>query len=57
MQDGLQGNPVAGTMKKFSRALAFLSVPFTMNFAQVHLDSLFHIFIELAIKNSCTMNV
>ncbi|RVW43143.1 Mitochondrial inner membrane protein OXA1 [Vitis vinifera] len=34
MQDGMQGNPTAGTMKKFSRALAFLSVPFTMNFAQ-----------------------
>ena len=54
MQDGMQGNPTAGTMKKFSRALAFLSVPFTMNFAQVHSDTSI---IELMIKNRCTMNV
>ncbi|KAL1191639.1 Mitochondrial inner membrane protein OXA1-like [Cardamine amara subsp. amara] len=27
MQEGLEGNPVAGTMKKFSRIVAFLSIP------------------------------
>ncbi|KAK9668398.1 hypothetical protein RND81_13G057500 [Saponaria officinalis] len=32
MQEGMEGNPVAGTMKKFSRGLAVLTVPFTMNF-------------------------
>nr|KYP60501.1 hypothetical protein KK1_022907 [Cajanus cajan] len=32
MQEGLEGNPVAGTMKKFSRGLAVLTVPFTMGF-------------------------
>ncbi|KAJ8616313.1 hypothetical protein MRB53_035685 [Persea americana] len=32
MQDGLEGNPVAGTMKKFSRILAFVAIPVTMNF-------------------------
>lgn len=34
MQEGLEGNPVAGTMKKFSRGLALVTVPFTMNFPQ-----------------------
>ncbi|XP_047164418.1 mitochondrial inner membrane protein OXA1-like [Vigna umbellata] len=32
MQEGMEGNPVAGTMKKFSRGLAVLTVPFTMGF-------------------------
>ncbi|KAK9274450.1 hypothetical protein L1049_021697 [Liquidambar formosana] len=32
MQEGLEGNPVAGTMKKFSRVFAVLTVPFTMSF-------------------------
>ncbi|ESQ39291.1 hypothetical protein EUTSA_v10001727mg [Eutrema salsugineum] len=27
MQEGVEGNPVAGTMKKFSRIIAFLSIP------------------------------
>lgn len=34
MQEGMEGNPIAGTMKKFSRGLAVLTVPFTMNFPQ-----------------------
>ncbi|KAK9716679.1 hypothetical protein RND81_06G250300 [Saponaria officinalis] len=34
MQEGLEGNPVASTMKKFSRGLAVLTVPLTMNFPQ-----------------------
>lgn len=32
VQEGLEGNPVAGTMKNFSRILAVLTVPFTMSF-------------------------
>ncbi|XP_077212592.1 mitochondrial inner membrane protein OXA1-like [Tasmannia lanceolata] len=32
MQDGMEGNPMAGTMKKFSRVLAVMMVPFTINF-------------------------
>ncbi|XP_068666056.1 mitochondrial inner membrane protein OXA1-like [Aristolochia californica] len=31
-QEGMEGNPVAGTVKTFSRGLAVLTVPFTMNF-------------------------
>ncbi|XP_054802509.1 mitochondrial inner membrane protein OXA1-like [Prosopis cineraria] len=32
MQEGMEGNPVAGTMKNVSRVLAVLTVPFTMGF-------------------------
>ncbi|KAK6947923.1 Membrane insertase YidC/ALB3/OXA1/COX18 [Dillenia turbinata] len=32
MQEGMEGNPVAGYMKTFSRILALLTVPFTMGF-------------------------
>ncbi|XP_043689161.1 mitochondrial inner membrane protein OXA1-like [Telopea speciosissima] len=32
MQEGMEGNPVAGNMKNFSRILAVLTVPFTMSF-------------------------
>ncbi|GAB4844592.1 hypothetical protein Ancab_037991 [Ancistrocladus abbreviatus] len=32
MQEGLEGNPVAGTMKNFSRVLAALAIPFTAAF-------------------------
>ena len=35
MQEGLEGNPVGVTMKKFSRVLAVLTVPFTMSFPKV----------------------
>ncbi|KAA8520947.1 hypothetical protein F0562_011620 [Nyssa sinensis] len=31
-QEGLEGNPVAGTMKKVSRVFAVLTIPLTMNF-------------------------
>ncbi|KAF8379691.1 hypothetical protein HHK36_029135 [Tetracentron sinense] len=34
MQEGLEGNPVAGTMKTFSRILGVLTIPFTMSFPQ-----------------------
>ncbi|XP_013723903.1 mitochondrial inner membrane protein OXA1-like [Brassica napus] len=30
LQEGMEGNPVAGTMKKFSRIIAFLSIPILM---------------------------
>ncbi|KEH31120.1 putative membrane insertase OXA1/ALB3/YidC, membrane insertase YidC/Oxa1 [Medicago truncatula] len=32
MQEGMEGNPMGNTMKKFSRVLALLSVPFTLSF-------------------------
>ncbi|KAI4299349.1 hypothetical protein L6164_032817 [Bauhinia variegata] len=32
MQEGLEGNPVAGTMKNISRGLAVVTVPFTASF-------------------------
>nr|XP_010919268.1 mitochondrial inner membrane protein OXA1-like isoform X1 [Elaeis guineensis] len=32
MQEGMEGNPMVGTMKNFSRILALLTVPFTANF-------------------------
>lgn len=32
MQDGMEGNPMLQTMKKFSRVLAVMTVPFTMHF-------------------------
>ncbi|GKV11159.1 hypothetical protein SLEP1_g22438 [Rubroshorea leprosula] len=32
MQEGMEGNPAAGTMKQFSRVLAVLTVPFTSTF-------------------------
>lgn len=32
MQEGMEGNPVASTMKNVSRGIAVLTVPFTMNF-------------------------
>lgn len=32
MQEGMEGNPVASTMKNVSRGLAVLTVPFTMSF-------------------------
>ncbi|KAG2256265.1 hypothetical protein Bca4012_093349 [Brassica carinata] len=35
MQEGMEGNPVAGTMKKFSRIIAFLSLPILMGIEKV----------------------
>lgn len=37
LQEGMEGNPMAGKMKMFSRGMAFMTVPFTMNFAQVRI--------------------
>lgn len=33
LQEGMEGNPMAGKMKYFSRGVSVLTVPFTMNFA------------------------
>ncbi|XP_020583992.1 mitochondrial inner membrane protein OXA1-like [Phalaenopsis equestris] len=35
MQEGLEGNPMANTMKKFSRGIGILTIPFTANFPKV----------------------
>ena len=40
MQEGLEGNPVAATMKNVSRGLAVLTVPFTMGFPKVNFPGL-----------------
>lgn len=37
MQEGMEGNPAAGTMKNISRGFAVLSVPLTMSFPKVNL--------------------
>ncbi|CAF2056513.1 unnamed protein product [Brassica napus] len=39
MQEGMEGNPVAGTMKKFSRIIAFLSIPILMGIEKEEVDS------------------
>ncbi|KAF9600381.1 hypothetical protein IFM89_008616 [Coptis chinensis] len=36
MQEGMEGNPMARTMKTFSRILGVLTVPFTMSFPKVY---------------------
>lgn len=36
MQEGLEGNPVAGTMKYFSRILAVVAVPVMITFPKVY---------------------
>lgn len=36
MQEGLEGNPVAGTMKKFSRIITFLSIPILIGIEKVN---------------------
>ncbi|CDY15294.1 BnaC06g07800D [Brassica napus] len=35
VEEGMEGNPVAGTMKKFSRIIAFLSIPILMGIEKV----------------------
>ncbi|KAG8073165.1 hypothetical protein GUJ93_ZPchr0006g41426 [Zizania palustris] len=35
MQDGMEGNPMLNTMKKFSRVMAVMTIPFTMSFPKV----------------------
>ena len=37
MQEGLEGNPAAGTMKNVSRAFAALTVPLTLSFPKVNI--------------------
>ena len=35
MQEGMEGNPIAATMKNVMRGLAIATVPLTMNFPKV----------------------
>jgi YidC/Oxa1 family membrane protein insertase len=35
LQEGMEGNSMAGKMKTFSRGMAVMTVPFTMNFPKV----------------------
>jgi len=35
LQQGMEGTPMTGKMKNVARGMAFLTVPFTMNFAKV----------------------
>lgn len=37
MQEGMEGNPAAATIKNVSRGFAVLTVPLTASFAKVHL--------------------
>ncbi|CAN6928715.1 unnamed protein product [Brassica oleracea] len=39
VEEGMEGNPVAGTMKKFSRIIAFLSIPILMGIEKEEVDS------------------
>jgi YidC/Oxa1 family membrane protein insertase len=55
MQEGLEGNPAAGTMKKVSRVFAVLTVPFTMTFPKAIFcywvtSNIFSLFYGLVIK-------
>ena len=36
MQEGIEGNPAAATMKNVSRVIAALTVPFTMSSQRYH---------------------
>lgn len=55
MQEGLEGNPIAATMKKVSRVFAVASVPLTMGFPNAIFcywvtSNLFSLFYGLALK-------
>ncbi|KAF3519589.1 hypothetical protein DY000_02060373, partial [Brassica cretica] len=39
VEEGMEGNPVAGTMKKFARIIAFLSIPILMGIEKEEVDS------------------
>lgn len=47
MQEGLEGNPMAKTMKNFSRVLALLTVPFTASFPKVYRNKLSPLFLYI----------
>ncbi|XP_042948956.1 mitochondrial inner membrane protein OXA1-like isoform X2 [Carya illinoinensis] len=56
MQEGMEGNPIAGTMKNVSRGIAVLTVPFTMSFPKAIFcywvtSNLFSLAYGLALKN------
>jgi len=44
MQDGMEGNPMAKSMKKFSRFFGVMFVPFTIGFPKVCNYELLRIF-------------
>jgi len=44
MQDGMEGNPIAKSMKKFSRFFGVMFVPFTIGFPKVCNYELLRIF-------------
>ncbi|KAF4353200.1 hypothetical protein F8388_014668 [Cannabis sativa] len=55
MQEGLEGNPIAGTMKNVSRGLAVATIPFTASFPQAIFcywitSNIFSLFYGLALK-------
>ncbi|KAL9228996.1 hypothetical protein vseg_004515 [Gypsophila vaccaria] len=55
VQEGLEGNPMAGTMKNFSRLIAILAIPLTMGFPKALFcywitSNLFSLSYGLAIK-------
>lgn len=43
MQEGLEGNPVAKTMKTYSRILAVIAIPVMMSFPKVSEFSEFNV--------------
>ncbi|WCJ20539.1 inner membrane protein OXA1-like [Euphorbia peplus] len=56
LQEGLEGNPVAGTMKKISRGLAVATVPLTLGFPKAIFcywvtSNLFSLFYGAVLKN------
>ncbi|XP_059662214.1 mitochondrial inner membrane protein OXA1 [Cornus florida] len=60
-QEGLEGNPVAGTMKKVSRVFAALTVPITMTFPKALFcywvtSNLFSLMYGLVIKRPAVKN-
>ncbi|KAJ6701852.1 OXA1 [Salix koriyanagi] len=61
MQEGLEGNPIAGTMKKVSRVFALASVPLTMGFPNAIFcywitSNVFSLFYGLALKSPGVKN-
>lgn len=63
MQEGLEGNPAGGTMKKVSRVFAVLTVPITLSFPKVILtsyackDDIYSVYILLLIGSVLSLDV
>ncbi|KAF9602361.1 hypothetical protein IFM89_027035 [Coptis chinensis] len=49
MQEGMEGNPMAGTMKTFSRIIGVLTIPFTMSFPKIT-SNIFSLMYGIVIK-------